>query len=129
MSQRLLVHLYGSFHQRTLNCDDLTYALDASRERRNDSIDAAVTITQNIDSARDVSRAIRTQFENKSAPFELTVPDFDSETITGCPDMADDVGVSVRIERTMKLDRRSRAYELENYSRTGRPSREFQSRR
>ncbi|KAF7362110.1 hypothetical protein MVEN_00556800 [Mycena venus] len=65
MSQRLLIHLH-----------------EASVERRNESIGAAVTITQHIASARDVSRAIRSQFESKNGGgFDLTVPDFDLESL------------------------------------------------
>ncbi|KAF9467334.1 hypothetical protein BDZ94DRAFT_1249105 [Collybia nuda] len=112
MSQRLLIHLY-----------------DVSRERRNDSINEAITITQNLESARDVARAIRTQFEQKTGNgFELTVPDFDLSTHHEMSE-SHEGGVQVRIEHTVKLDRRLRTFELENYSRTGRHSRETQSRR
>lgn len=97
---------------------------DASLERRNESIDAAVTITQTIDSHRQVSRAIRSQFAHKSSGFELTVPDFDLNTLESGPE--DDLSaVEVRIERTVKVERRPKKYELENYSRNfGNVSRE-----
>ncbi|KAF8638073.1 hypothetical protein AX16_010705 [Volvariella volvacea WC 439] len=99
MSQRLLVHLYH-----------------ASREH-SQSIDAAITITHHLNSARDVSRAIRTQFENKRAggtTFEVAAPDGDSDF---SPEYPDRTNVQVRIERTVKLEHRSRAYELETYTR------------
>jgi len=100
MSQRLLIHLH-----------------EASVERRNESIGAAVTITQHMTSARDVSRAIRSQFESKNGMgLELTVPDFDLES--GAPGSEEDVDVHVRIERTVKIERVQKTYELENYSRT-----------
>ncbi|KAF5386139.1 hypothetical protein D9615_002347 [Tricholomella constricta] len=84
MSQRLLMHLY-----------------DASRERRNESIEEAITITQHLDSVRQVSRAIRSQFEHKSGrTFDLTVPDFDLGTDPGQSDPPEDLEVQVRIEHT-----------------------------
>ncbi|KAJ6593634.1 hypothetical protein B0H19DRAFT_28506 [Mycena capillaripes] len=99
MSQRLLIHLH-----------------DASVERRNESIAAAVTITQHIASVRDVSRAIRSQFESKNGMgFNLTVPDFDLESVSA---PQEDVDVHVRIERTVRMERTPRVYELENYSRS-----------
>ncbi|KAL0956219.1 hypothetical protein HGRIS_002375 [Hohenbuehelia grisea] len=102
MSQRLLIHLH-----------------DASIERRNESINAAVTITQNLESAYSVSHAVRTQFEQKSAGFQLTVPDFESSE--GSTELPEHMDVQVRIERTIKLeDQRPRTYELEDYSRSGR---------
>ncbi|KAJ6497819.1 hypothetical protein C8R45DRAFT_984349 [Mycena sanguinolenta] len=105
MSQRLLIHLH-----------------EASVERRNESIDAAVTISQHIASARDVSRALRSQFESKSgAGFDLTVPDFDVESLSRtAPDVDRDAEVHVRIERTVRMERVPRVYELEDYSRTAR---------
>lgn len=132
MSQRLLIHLYGLCNHSwcliippTLTC----YILDASRQRRNESINEAITITQNLESARDVTNAIRSQFEQKSNGFELTVPDFDLSTHHGISEEGHGVeSVHVRIEHTVKLDRRLRTFELENYSRTGRHSRDTQSR-
>ncbi|KAJ7232765.1 hypothetical protein B0H12DRAFT_1144766 [Mycena haematopus] len=107
MSQRLLIHIH-----------------EASVERRNGSIDAAVTITQRIVSARDVSRAIRSQFESKNgAAFDLTVPDFDVESLPRAGPSCEedrDTEVHVRIERTVTMERVPRVYELEDYSRTGR---------
>ncbi|RDB24820.1 hypothetical protein Hypma_008004 [Hypsizygus marmoreus] len=73
MSQRLLMHLYG-----------------VSRQRRDESIEEAITITQNLDSARIVSRAIRTQFEQKSGPLDLTIPDFDLGTDPGQAEIPDE---------------------------------------
>ncbi|KAJ7497055.1 hypothetical protein FB451DRAFT_1209893 [Mycena latifolia] len=107
MSQKLLMHLH-----------------DASIERRNESIGAAVTITQHIASARDVSRAIRSQFESKSGlDFNLTVPDFDLDSIRSGPPIAEDVDVQVRVERTVRMERVPRVYELEDYSRNARSTR------
>jgi len=102
MSQRLLIHLH-----------------EASVERRNESIGAAVTITQHIASARDVSRAIRSQFESKNGGgFDLTVPDFDLESLACAePANAEEAEVHVRIERTVRMEQVPRVYELEDYSR------------
>ncbi|KAJ7668461.1 hypothetical protein DFH06DRAFT_1181774 [Mycena polygramma] len=101
MSQRLLIHLH-----------------DASLERRNESI-AAVTVTHHVGSARDVSRAIRSQFESKSGRFDLTVPDFDVESADPHAHNAqEEVDVHVRIERTVRMERMPRVYELEDYSRS-----------
>ncbi|PPQ77209.1 hypothetical protein CVT25_011055 [Psilocybe cyanescens] len=101
MSQRLLIHLY-----------------DASRERREESLEGAeITISKHIGTAREVSRVVRTRFDQKSdTPFDLVrrPTTADSETEEGYPD---DVGVQVRIERTVKLNHYSRTYELEDYSR------------
>lgn len=104
MSQRLLLHLHA-----------------ASRERRNESINAAVTITQTIESARQVSRAMRSQFEQKrSDAFDLTVPDFDLETMESGHGAHEDTGVEVRIERTVRFEKNTKIpYGLENYSRPG----------
>ncbi|KDR75305.1 hypothetical protein GALMADRAFT_249322 [Galerina marginata CBS 339.88] len=101
MSQRLLIHLY-----------------DASRERREESLDGAeVTITKNIATARDVSRVVRTQFDQKTnTPFDLSRrPHTESGTDEG--EYPDDIGVQVRIERTVRLNHYTRTYELEDYSR------------
>ncbi|KAF7340449.1 hypothetical protein MVEN_01965100 [Mycena venus] len=105
MSQRLLIHLY-----------------EASVERRNESIGAAVTITQQIAAARDVSHAIRSQFESKNGRgFDLTVPDFDLESAYYAAPMTEkDAEVHVRIERTVKMERMPRVYNLEDYSRNAR---------
>ncbi|KAJ7039162.1 hypothetical protein C8F04DRAFT_950435, partial [Mycena alexandri] len=108
-SQRLLIHLHA----------------EASVERRNESIGAAVTITRHIASTRDVSRAMRSQFESKNGlSFNLTVPDFDLESMPGtsvhdsCTDVS--VDVEVRIERTVRMEPVPRVYELEDYSRPAR---------
>lgn len=125
MSQKLLLHLYSKIHDYSLKCIFQPLSQDA-RERRNESIDAAITITQNINSARDVSRAIREQFDHKSGgQLELTVPGSESDTVTSIPE---DIDVQVTIERTVRLDQRSMGYGLENYSRSGRFARETQSR-
>jgi len=99
MSQRLLIHLYG-----------------LAREKERESLEVAVvTVTHNIGTARDVSRAVRSQFEHKSGlPFDLTAPGL-AHTVS--PQYSDDGGVQVRIERTVRLDHQPRTYELENYSR------------
>jgi len=101
MSQRLLIHLH-----------------DASLARRGESINTAVTITQHIDSARDVSRALRSQFEKTGGSFELTIPDFDLNELETGPDFPERVDVEVRIERTVTLQQSTKSrYELEDYSR------------
>ncbi|KAF8973185.1 hypothetical protein BDZ97DRAFT_659780 [Flammula alnicola] len=104
MSQRLLIHLY-----------------DASRERREETdFDAAVTISKNITGARDVSRVVRTNFDQKSnTPFDLSRRvNNPTESAIEEGEYPDDVGVQVRIERTVKLNHYSRrTYELEDYSR------------
>ncbi|KAG6866666.1 hypothetical protein C0991_000776 [Blastosporella zonata] len=97
MSQRLLLHLH-----------------DVSRKRRNESIEEAITVMQHLDSAHQISHALRSQFERKSGPtFDLTIPDFELDH-----DHGDDIEVQVRVEHTVELDRRLRTYELENYSRS-----------
>lgn len=104
MSQRLLIHLHN-----------------ASLQRRNESINQAVTITQTIESQRQISEAMRSQFEPKSDyNFQLTIPDFDLSTLETGPELPEDTGVEVRIERTFKVDRRRVSYSLENYSRSTR---------
>ncbi|KAJ7209626.1 hypothetical protein GGX14DRAFT_499016 [Mycena pura] len=101
MSQKLLIHLH-----------------DASVERRNESINAAVTITQKLSSAREVSRAIRSQFESKNGMgLDLTVPDFDLEAELSEGKLQEEVDVQVRIERTVRMEPVPVVYELENYSR------------
>ncbi|KAG6821022.1 hypothetical protein H0H93_007912 [Arthromyces matolae] len=66
MSQRLLLHLY-----------------DASREHRDQSAVEGFTVTRHLDSAKEVNRAVRSQFDRKSREtFDLTVPDFDLITDT-----------------------------------------------
>jgi len=102
MSQRLLVHLY-----------------DASRERREDeSFEAAITISKNVEGAHNISRAVRSQFEHKSTdPFVLSRHARDSGE---AGDFQDDLGVQVRIERTVKLKHYKRTIELEDYSRRSR---------
>ncbi|KAJ7768699.1 hypothetical protein DFH07DRAFT_807675 [Mycena maculata] len=104
MSQRLIIHLH-----------------EASVKRRNESMGVAVTITQPFSSARDVSRALRSQFESKN-DFILTVPDFNLDPMQGAPDILHDVGVQVRIERTVRMEETPRVYELEDYSRNSRTS-------
>lgn len=95
-----------------------------SVERRNQSIGDAVTVTQQIVSARDVSHAIRSQFESKNdMGLELTVPDFDFDSIPCASHIHEDVDVQVRIERTVRMERLPHVYELEDYSRSARTTR------
>ncbi|KAG2015848.1 hypothetical protein CC2G_009077 [Coprinopsis cinerea AmutBmut pab1-1] len=110
MSQRLLIHLY-----------------DASRERDEGSYNEAVTISQNVGTAREVSRVVRSRLDSKhGVPF-----DFTRSTVQVDPNapnhhqvtFPDDVGVQVRVERTVRRDRfahRYAGYELEDYSRRSR---------
>ncbi|KAJ8521164.1 hypothetical protein ONZ45_g2081 [Pleurotus djamor] len=107
MCQRLLLHLHS-----------------ASIERRMDSINAAVTISQNIESSRDASSALRSQFERKSGhSSELTIPDFSIHSLDGLPEIPAHVDVQVRIERTVKFENRPpREFPLENYTHSGRAS-------
>ncbi|KAJ7124979.1 hypothetical protein C8R44DRAFT_781962 [Mycena epipterygia] len=107
MAQKLIIHLH-----------------DMSVERRNQSIGAAVTVTQQIVSARDVSHAIRSQFESKNGMgLELTVPDFNFDSIPCTSPIHEDVDVQVRIERTVRMERLPHVYELEDYSRNARTTR------
>ncbi|KAG9220986.1 hypothetical protein CCMSSC00406_0002414 [Pleurotus cornucopiae] len=93
--------------------------LDASMDRRMASLEEAVTITQDIDSARAASRALRSQFEKDTRnTFDLTVPDFDSSIGGHESELPSHVDVQVRIERTVKVEMRPRTFELENYSRS-----------
>ncbi|KAL4266568.1 Transmembrane protein [Pleurotus pulmonarius] len=102
MCQRLLLHLHN-----------------ASMDRRMASLEEAVTITQDIDSARAASRALRSQFEKDTRnTFDLTVPDFDSSIGGHESELPSHVDVQVRIERTVKVETRPRTFELENYSRS-----------
>lgn len=99
MSQRLLIHLH-----------------DASRERRMQTINTEMTITRDIENARDVSHALRSQFRPKSGlSFELTVPDFDMLTTDEYPETPE---VHVRIERTVTTEQgTATGFTLEDYSR------------
>ncbi|KAJ7594677.1 hypothetical protein C8J56DRAFT_927361 [Mycena floridula] len=103
MSERLLIHLHT-----------------ASRERRNEMISQAVTISQSLETAREVSKAMRQQFESmpKMRALQLSVPDFDLETMTSDDsELPEETNVSVRIERTFEIQQPSSRYELEDYSR------------
>lgn len=94
---------------------------DASREHREDDLSGAeITITKNIGSARDISRVVRTQFDHKNeTPFELARrPQVESGTEEG--EYPDDIGIQVRIEKTVKLNHYARNYELEDYTRSRR---------
>lgn len=100
---------------------------EASLARRNQSIHAAVTLTQNLVSGRDISRAMRSPFEPKDdIDFELTVPDFEADSMSSAYARQQDdarceegsASMEVRIERTVRLGRRDNAYELENYTRS-----------
>lgn len=103
MSQRLLVHLY-----------------DASRERQEGSYAEAVTLSQNIGTARDVSRVVRAQFDRKhGVPFDYSRPTFEVEPSNPATQQVvfpEDVGVQVRVERTVRRNRYNRGYELEDYT-------------
>lgn len=96
----------------------VNYFPGASREKHNESMDP-ITITQQLESARDVSRAIRTQFENKGRNM---TPDLEEGR-----DSPDGYNIEVRVERTVRLGHRPRVqnYELENYSKAGRRSRDI----
>ncbi|KAF7298130.1 hypothetical protein HMN09_01034400 [Mycena chlorophos] len=100
MSSKLLVHLR-----------------DASTELKDDSLpNGAVTVTHQLSSARDISRALRSQFKSKSGGrFELTVPDFEASI-----GEIEDVDVHVQIERSVRMEPQlsTRVYELEDYSRS-----------
>jgi hypothetical protein len=107
MSQRLLIHLYSLF----ATCDHPEF-LDATREHRDRG--EAVTHTEDIE-PRNVSHAGRTlgtEFEHKNTGF--TVPDIDDVYLRS--ELQPEVGVQVKIERTVKLDRQLRASELELFS-------------
>src|SRR5438105_3776391 len=86
---------------------------DASRARREEeSFEAAFTVGKDITNARNISQAVRTFGCRSSKPFGLTP---DSRIEERHPE---DNGVQVRIERTvLKMERFSRPYELEDYSR------------
>jgi hypothetical protein len=62
---------------------------------------------------------MRSQFEQKQGhAFDLTIPDFDLETVdSGHIQASDNAGVEVRIERTVRFEKNTKGYELENYSR------------
>ncbi|KAF7335588.1 hypothetical protein MVEN_02213100 [Mycena venus] len=113
-----LIHKIPELPWVTVHDRNLSWA-EVSVERRNESINAAVTITQRITTARNVSHAIRSQYESKSARgFDLTVPDFDLESAHyGAPVTEEDAEVHVRIERTVRMERMPRVYDLEDYSR------------
>lgn len=118
------------FARLALRCLAIDHVLlDASRERRSETIEEAITITQHLDNARQVSHIIRSQFEPKSDPtFDLTVPEFNLGTEYEHEDAPEEFEVQVRVEHTVKLDRRLRTYELENYSRNERCSQDMHSR-
>lgn len=97
------------------------YLPDASYRRRHDSVDRVVTITRTADSARQTSHAMRSHFDKNGKGLQLTVPDFDLETVQSSWDRPEEIGIEVKIERTVHVteSRRSHGYELENYSRSG----------
>jgi hypothetical protein len=101
-------------------------AVDATRERDYESTEKGVTITANLSSARDISHAVRTQFETKDSgsTFDLTFPRR-GPVESGIPEEGEDPNssIQVRIERTVKLDRALRTYELEDYSMSSRQRR------
>ncbi|KAK7472972.1 hypothetical protein VKT23_001076 [Stygiomarasmius scandens] len=100
MSQRLLMHLH-----------------EASLERRNLSIDDAITISQSISSARDTARIFRSQFDSKTGLTDLlTIPDFETSSMESISEFPEEVNVQVRVEKTVKVEHR--LYTLENYSRS-----------
>lgn len=110
MSQRMLIHLHN-----------------ATRERNHETTEKGITITENLGSARDVSHAVRTQFEPKDsgATFDLTFPrrGQTDTAIPEDPDIDPNLSVQVRVERTVKLDRALRSYELEDYTMSSRQRR------
>jgi len=105
MSQRLLIHLH-----------------DASRERRMESDDTAITITQENLSHREISEALRTHLSQKrsgshSQPvrqYQLRRSDLEQ---TSDQQHSEDFDVLVRVERTVKVERLSRTVQMEDYSR------------
>lgn len=117
MSQKLLIHLYGPFqHFERLHISNRLFS-DASRERREeeDFEDAAITISKNISTHRDISRVVRTNFDkSRSSPFEFSRRARNSLESNESPEHVD---VQVRIEKTVKLNHYTRTYELEDYSR------------
>ncbi len=80
------------------------------------TINTEMTITRDIENARDVSHALRSQFRPKSGlSFELTVPDFDMLTTNEYPETPE---VHVRIERTVTAEQgTATGFTLEDYSR------------
>lgn len=105
MSQRLLVHLY-----------------DASRARDAGTYAEAITISQDVGTHRDVSRAIRAHLDNKHgleldrnrATFQRGPVDPNLHQVVFPEDVQ--VAVQVRVERTVRRNRYGRGYELEDYS-------------
>ncbi|KAF7321458.1 hypothetical protein MKEN_00666300 [Mycena kentingensis (nom. inval.)] len=99
MSQKLVIHLH-----------------EASINRGDESANTIATVlTQQLTSPRDVSRAMRSQFESKSdGGANLTVPDLESMT---ADKTEEEVDVQVRVERTVRTEPFGRVYELEDYSR------------
>lgn len=90
---------------------------EASRERRNVSIDTSITVTRDLEQARHIQHALRSQFESKPAiSVELTVPDFDMSSYEDGPD---EPQVHVRIEKTVSFEgpNASGVRELEDYTR------------
>lgn len=77
-----------------------------------------MTITQDIQSPHEISRAIRSQFDRKTGlGFELTVPDFEIHSIPRSEQTPEMRGVQVKIERTVNVERVPSTYSLEDYSR------------
>lgn len=90
-------------------------------------MESSITVTRDIEDARHIQHALRSQFESKPAiSTQLTVPDFDSASYyAGGPEEPE---VHVRIEKTITFESSSASAvrELEDYSR--RSQRSFPSR-
>lgn len=90
-----------------------------------DSYANAVTISHNLNDARDISRISRSHIGKKRGP---TIGSFDPSTRNAAETpthpsqkgvvLPEDLGVQVRIERTIQRTIHSQTFELEDYSRT-----------
>ena len=124
----------SAFADTSIRCDTLRFifrsqlivlgSVDASREREEDgSYDEAVTISQHIGTARDVSRVIREHLDSKrGVPLDFSRPVGETGGNNGPHHRVTFPDVEVHVERTIK-NHRARGYagyELEDYSRRSR---------
>ncbi|KAE9386378.1 hypothetical protein BT96DRAFT_981760 [Gymnopus androsaceus JB14] len=101
MSKRLIIHL----HEVTV-------------ERRNEDIDAP-TFSQSLTEPPSVpSQVIPQQPKASSVSLDLTILEFEEDALDTGTDWPDDIGVEIRVEKVVQVQRRPRAlYELEDHSR------------
>lgn len=96
---------------------------EVSVERRNAAIATPMTLeSQSLTEPHAASQPIPQLEEPKdsSVSLELTIPEFDEDALEFGLDWPEDVGVPIRVERTVQVQRLPRAlYNLEDFSGRG----------